>query len=72
MVLQRQQSTVGCPEVFASNWLERLRQIKLLKQRILEHQAENTEPAPPSPIWPPTGASGDGAFGAYEDFTDFL
>ncbi|XP_059139623.1 tuberin-like isoform X2 [Physella acuta] len=72
MVLQRQQSTVGCPEVFASNWLERLRQIKLLKQRILEHQAENTEPAPPSPIWPPTGASGDGAFGAYEDFTDYL
>ncbi|KAK0049216.1 tuberin [Biomphalaria pfeifferi] len=75
MVLQRQQSTVGSPEVFASNWLERLRQIKLLKQRILEHQPEESsteQPASPSHMWPPTGASGDTVGGAYEDFTDYL
>ncbi|CAL1542795.1 unnamed protein product [Lymnaea stagnalis] len=75
MVLQRQQSTVGSPEVFASNWLERLRQIKLLKQRILEHQPEESlvsESASPSHMWPPTGAGGDAGIGAYEDFTDFL
>ncbi|BFZ02892.1 hypothetical protein BsWGS_05930 [Bradybaena similaris] len=75
MVLQRQQSTVGSPEVFASNWLERLRQIKLLKRRILEHRPEEgvpSEPASPSHMWPPTGAGGDGLAGGYEDFTDYL
>ncbi|KAH9503979.1 Tuberous sclerosis 2-like protein [Bulinus truncatus] len=74
MVLQRQQSVVGSPEVFASNWLERLRQIKLLKQRILEHKPEESsaeQPASPSHMWPPTGASGDSG-GVYEDFTDYL
>lgn len=45
MVLQRQNfSGAGSPEVFASNWLERLRQIKLLRRRILEHQPEDVPP----------------------------
>ncbi|GFS23751.1 tuberin-like [Elysia marginata] len=46
MVLQRQNFTsgAGSPEVFASNWLERLRQIKLLRRRILEHQPEDVPP----------------------------
>ncbi|XP_035825381.1 tuberin isoform X2 [Aplysia californica] len=74
MVLQRQQSTLGTPEVFASNWLERLRQIKLLKRRIIEYQPEEAggEPTSPSHVWPPPGASGDTGSGGCEDFTDYL
>ena len=65
MVLQRQQSTFGTPEVFASNWLERLRQIKLLRLRI----QEESEASSPSHPWPPSSSAEDGAC---EDFTDYL
>ena len=63
MVLQRQNFTAGAgsPEVFASNWLERLRQIKLLRRRILEHQPEDIPPGSAGSTTSAAGAMGHGS-----------
>ena len=47
--------------MFASNWLERLRQIKLLRRRILEHQPEDIPPGSAGPTSSALGTMGHGS-----------
>ena len=69
-IMQKQRSNPKDP--YASNWLERLRQIKRIKSKVMQESTKSTEPSgqghPPGPFLQHQAPSTP----VTEDFTDFV